>query len=245
VTGQDAAEFAGGDDEDLARAIALSMEDAAAGSQLHSEAAAVAALTQMQEGGSGAGAASGVSLEEQQLQQALALSMETATQDAQTRSRRAFFTHYNGLAPHYMQMERMRVGLAPSTVRVVDFEVDLLGGDSSAAEVSSPEQNVNAARKIQQVLQHRPLNALASKDEGPFEYLVVCDRNGSMEGRARPRAPGKWRCRDCHLQVGGCVCICSCVGVCALVRACVRMYELSLHSEMCVNINVLIECLWL
>jgi hypothetical protein len=68
-------------------------------------------------------------------------------------------------------------------------------------EVSSPEQNVNAARKIHMVLQHRPLHVDAVKEDSPFEYLVVCQPDGSMEGGARPRAPGKWRCRDCHLKV--------------------------------------------
>lgn len=91
--------------------------------------------------------------------------------------------------------------MPPSTIALVEFVVDLLGGDVAIAEVSSPEQNVNAARKIHMVLQHRPIDAFSTKSEGPFEYLVVCQPEGSMEGGAKPRAPGKWRCRDCHLKV--------------------------------------------
>lgn len=67
----------------------MSMEDT--DSQLQSEAAAIAALTQLQGGGAGV-SPSGESLEDQQLRQALALSMQTASQDAQTRSKWLSFT---------------------------------------------------------------------------------------------------------------------------------------------------------
>eukprot|EP00038_Savillea_parva_P013695 m.9080 g.9080 ORF g.9080 m.9080 type:complete len:736 (-) comp2593_c0_seq1:38-2245(-) len=196
----------GGEDEELARALALSMAEAR-GVPLQREHDAVAALTQLRDssaGGGGGGAAGTAveSLEDEQLSKALALSMETATQDAQTRSRQATFVHYNGLAPHYIKEERRKAGLPPSTIRVVEFVADLLGGAAAApTQVSSPDHNINAARKIHMVLQHRPASVHGNKVDGPFEYLVVCQPDGSMEAGARPRGPGKWRCRDCHLKV--------------------------------------------
>lgn len=85
----------GGEDEELARAIALSMTGTQP--QRQSEEDAVVALTNMQN----ASAPSAVeSLEEQQLNQALALSLEAASEAAEKRSRCATFVHYNGLAPH-------------------------------------------------------------------------------------------------------------------------------------------------
>jgi hypothetical protein len=91
---QAAGSAAGGEDEDLARAIALSMADVPRSSV---EDVAVAALTQLQ---SSSPPPPIVLLEDDHLSQALALSLETATADMVARSRQATFVHYNGLAPH-------------------------------------------------------------------------------------------------------------------------------------------------
>ena len=60
----------------------------------------------------------------------------------------------------------------------------------------------NAARCIVEVLQTRPAEG-GTKEDGPWEYEVVCKPHGSMEGGARPPPPGKWHCRDCYLNEKG------------------------------------------
>ena len=49
------------------------------------------------------------------------------------------------------------------------------------------------------MLDRRPV-AGGDRDAGPFEYLVVCAADGSMEG-GHVLPSERWRCRNCYLQV--------------------------------------------
>ena len=54
--------------------------------------------------------------------------------------------------------------------------------------------------QVVRIFEHKPLPG-GTKASGPYEYLVLCAKDGSMEGTApRPR-DRKWRCRDCYAKV--------------------------------------------
>ena len=58
------------------------------------------------------------------------------------------------------------------------------------------------ARKIKRILQHRIASG-GDKEAGPFEFLVVCEKDGSMESSSLdlpPYWPARWYCRDCTLR---------------------------------------------
>lgn len=77
------------------------------------------------------------------------------------------FYHYNGLRPPYAQEQ-------PAQPLAVEIDLDGLG--VSDADVQSPVEQANRARKIQSVIsRHR----IAGSDA--HEYLVACARDGSME----------------------------------------------------------------
>eukprot|EP00048_Salpingoeca_helianthica_P023451 m.24419 g.24419 ORF g.24419 m.24419 type:complete len:815 (+) comp8687_c0_seq1:117-2561(+) len=96
------------------------------------------------------------------------------------------FWHYNGLHPP---------GCGNRPVRVTSFLAHLGGNSASEGEgaAAADAEEENKARKIKVVLDRR---VRAGAED---EYLVVCEKDGSMEGVSAPPA-GRWRCRDCYLQ---------------------------------------------
>ncbi|KAA0150374.1 hypothetical protein FNF29_05386 [Cafeteria roenbergensis] len=114
----------------------------------------------------------------------------------------AFF-HLNGLRPLHADGKATR----ESTFRLAlfgEFAPSGRAGGKPPKGVPSPagQQADNKARKIKRILQHRVAPG-GSKEGGPFEFLVVCEANGSMEGTGAdvpPYWPARWYCRDCTLK---------------------------------------------
>lgn len=182
-------------DPELDAAIALSLAAATA--------AATSSSTSPGNEGAGAGAGSG--------QEGSGGSDHERPRDADDTEpfdgpHRFRFWHYNGLRPP-------RVVSIPQ-VRISSFQGALLGdwqpprgtdsGDSSTL-VDDPEEvdaeTANKARKIKKILQHRVVSG-GTKDGGPFELCIVCEKEGSMEPpqsglELPPFWPARWYCRDC------------------------------------------------
>lgn len=158
--------------DELQRALALSLQNAGPSSAVSAEAWA----------------------DGDDLTRALALSMESWDSAASSckANTATTFWHYNGLHPPAAEGR---------SVRVVRMTAYLHGYHHGGQAVEGDvHEDANHARKIRAVLTFRPVPG-GSKSEGPWEFLVTCSADGSMETGQLPMYAGKWRCRDCTLLV--------------------------------------------
>jgi len=122
------------------------------------------------------------------------------------------FWHCNGLHPpgaggRPARVARFDLGmygpLAPPAGAAADPAAEAAEAAEAAAEAAESEREAsNRARKVRRVLQHRPVRG-GTREAGPFEFLVVCDKGGSMEASGLdlpPYWPARWYCRDCTLR---------------------------------------------